>query len=420
MRRADNTVTTDHNDMLHNVESIRRDFPILEQLVHGKPLVYLDNAATTQKPLKVIETISNFYLHENANIHRSVHHLGERATLAYEGSRDKVRQFINAEKSREIIFTRGTTESINLVAASYGATCIEAGDEVVITEMEHHSNIVPWQLLCREKGAVLRVIPIDDRGQLIMEEFDRLLSERTKLVALCHVSNSLGTINPVKEVIQKAHERGVPVLVDGAQAVPHLKVDVRDLDADFYTFSSHKMFGPTGVGVLYGKERLLEAMPPYQSGGDMISMVTFEETRYNALPYKFEAGTPNIAGVIGFGAALDYMDGVGMDLIADNDRKILSYAAERAETVEGLRLIGTAGKKVGIVSFVVEGIHPHDLGTILDRQGIAIRAGHHCAMPVVKHFNVPATARASFAIYNTFEEVDRLFEGVKEAQRVLL
>ena len=411
---------TDHNDTLHNIESIRGDFPILEQLIHGKPLVYLDNAATTQKPLKVIETISNFYLHENANVHRSVHHLGERATIAYEGSRDKVRRFINAEKSREIIFTRGTTESINLVAATYGASSLEAGDEIVITEMEHHSNIVPWQLLCRQKGAVLRVLPIDDRGQLVMEELEGLLTERTKLVALCHVSNSLGTINPVKEVIQQAHERGIPVLVDGAQAAPHLKVDVRDLDADFYTFSSHKMFGPTGVGVLYGKERLLEAMPPYQSGGDMISMVTFEETRYNTLPYKFEAGTPNIADVIGFGTALDYLDGVGMDLIADNDRKIVSYAAARAETVEGLRLIGTAGKKVGIVSFVVEGIHPHDLGTILDRQGIAIRAGHHCAMPVVKHFNVPATARASFAIYNTFEEVDRLFEGVQEAQRVLL
>jgi len=411
---------TDHNDTLHNIESIREDFPILEQLIHGKPLVYLDNAATTQKPLKVIETISNFYLHENANVHRSVHHLGERATIAYEGSRDKVRKFINAEKSREIIFTRGTTESINLVAATYGASSLEAGDEIVITEMEHHSNIVPWQLLCRQKGAVLRVLPIDDRGQLVMEELEGLLTERTKLVALCHVSNSLGTINPVKEVIQQAHERGIPVLVDGAQAAPHLKVDVRDLDADFYTFSSHKMFGPTGVGVLYGKERLLEAMPPYQSGGDMISMVTFEETRYNTLPYKFEAGTPNIADVIGFGTALDYLDGVGMDLIADNDRKIVSYAAARAETVEGLRLIGTAEEKVGIVSFVVEGIHPHDMGTILDRQGIAIRAGHHCAMPVVKHFNVPATARASFAIYNTFEEVDRLFEGVQEAQRVLL
>jgi cysteine desulfurase/selenocysteine lyase len=294
----------DRNDILHNVESIRGDFPILKELIHGKPLVYLDSAATTQKPLKVIERISSFYLHENSNIHRSVHHLGEQATLAYEGGRDRVREFINAEKSREIIFTRGATEAINLVAATYGAAHLGAGDEIVVTEMEHHSNIVPWQLLCRQRGATLRVIPINDRGELILEELEPLLSERTKLVALCHVSNSLGTINPVKEVIQRAHGRGIPVLVDGAQATPHFKVDVRDLDADFYVFSSHKMFGPTGVGVLYGKESLLEEMPPYQSGGDMISMVTFEETRYNTLPYKFEAGTPNIAGVIGFAAAL--------------------------------------------------------------------------------------------------------------------
>jgi len=411
---------SDRNYILRNVEAIRGDFPILKELIHGKPLVYLDSAATTQKPLKVIERISNFYLHENSNIHRSVHHLGEEATVAYEGGRDRVRDFINAEKSPEIIFTRGATEAINLVAATYGAAHIGAGDEIVVTEMEHHSNIVPWQLLCRRKGAVLRVLPINDRGELIMEELEPLLSDRTRLVAICHVSNSLGTINPVKEVIQRAHARAIPVLVDGAQATPHFRVDVRDLDADFYVFSSHKMFGPTGIGVLYGKESLLEEMPPYQSGGDMISMVTFEETRYNTLPYKFEAGTPNIAGVIAFAAALDYIDEVGIELIAENDRKILAYATTRAEAVEGIRLIGTAEKKVSIVSFVVDGIHPHDLGTILDSQGIAIRAGHHCAMPVVKHFHVPATARASFCIYNTLDEVDRLFAGVEKAREVLL
>lgn len=407
-------------DMQYNVDLIREDFPILHQKVHGNTLVYLDNAATTQKPMAVIESIKKYYLNDNANVHRGAYSLSERATESYEAVRRKVKKFINARSTKEIVFTHGTTEAINLVASSYGHSNFKKGDEVLITEMEHHSNIVPWQLICQQTGAVLRVIPIDDRGQLILEEFDHLLTERTKLLALCHVSNSLGTINPVKNIINQAHRKGIPVLLDGAQATAHLKVDVQELDVDFYTFSSHKMFGPTGVGVLYAKESLLEAMPPYQSGGDMIIMVTFDKTRFNELPYKFEAGTPNIEGVIGFGAALEYLTKIGLDVLTGYDQKLLSYATERAEATPNLRLIGTAEEKVGILSFVVDGIHPHDLGTLLDQQGIAIRSGHHCAMPVVDHFKVPATARASFTIYNTVEEVDRLFDGVEKARKVFL
>ena len=407
-------------DMHYNVDLIREDFPILNQKIHGNTLVYLDNAATTQKPRAVVERIKKYYFNDNANVHRGAYSLSERATESYEAVRKKVKIFINARSTKEIVFTHGTTEAINLVASSYGHSNLKKGDEVLITEMEHHSNIVPWQLICQHTGAVLRVVPMDDRGQLILEEFEHLLTEKTKLLALCHVSNSLGTINPVKDIIKQAHKKNVPVLLDGAQAAAHLKVDVQELDVDFYTFSSHKMFGPTGVGVLYAKESILETMPPYQSGGDMISMVTFEKVLYNELPYKFEAGTPNIEGVIGFGAALEYLSEIGFDVLASHDQKLLSYATARAEATANLRLIGTAQEKVSILSFVVDGIHPHDLGTLLDRQGIAIRAGHHCAMPVVDHFKVPATARASFTIYNTVDEVDRLFEGIEKAREVFL
>ena len=421
MRTMQNTININSGtDMPYNVDLIRKDFPILHQKIHGKPLVYLDNAATTQKPRTVIERIKKYYLNDNANVHRGTYSLSERATESYEAVRRKVKTFINARSTREIVFTRGTTEAINLVASSYGHLQFKKGDEVLVTEMEHHSNIVPWQLICQQTGAVLKVVPIDDRGQLILEEFENLLTERTKLLALCHVSNSLGTINPVKSIIKQAHSKGIPVLIDGAQATAHLKVDVRDLDVDFYTCSSHKMFGPTGVGVLYAKENLLEAMPPYQSGGDMITVVTFDKTRFNELPYKFEAGTPNIEGVIGFGAAMEYLEKIGFDVLTSHDQKLLSYATARAEATPNLRLIGTAKEKISILSFVVDGIHPHDLGTILDRQGIAIRAGHHCAMPVVDHFNVPATTRASFTIYNTVEEVDRLFDGIENARKVFL
>ena len=421
MRTMEDTIKINSGTDIHyNVDLIREDFPILHQKIHGNTLVYLDNAATTQKPMAVIERIKEYYLNDNANVHRGAYSLSERATKSYEAVRSRVKKFINARSTKEIVFTRGTTEAINLVASSYGLSNFKKGDEVLVTEMEHHSNIVPWQLICRQTGAVLKVIPIDDRGQLILEEFERLLTEKTKLLALCHVSNSLGTINPVKDMIKQAHKMDIPVLLDGAQAAAHLEVDVQQLDVDFYTFSSHKMFGPTGVGVLYAKEPILEAMPPYQSGGDMISMVTFDKVLYNDLPYKFEAGTPNIEGVIGFGAALEYLGKIGFDVLTSYDQKLLSYATARAEATANLRLIGTAQEKVSILSFVVDGIHPHDLGTLLDQQGIAIRSGHHCAMPVVDHFKVPATARASFTIYNTVEEVDRLFEGIEKARKVFL
>ena len=396
----------------------RADFPILKQTVHGKPLIYLDNAATSQKPQSVIDCESRYYATLNANIHRGVHDLSQRATEAFEAAREKVRDFINAADTKEVVFVRGTTEAINLVAQSYGCSRFKPGDEILLTEMEHHSNIVPWQLLCEQTGAVLRVAPIDDTGELRLDEFEKLLGPRTKLVAVAHVSNALGTVNPVRRIVELAHSVGVPALVDGAQAVPHLKVDVRALDCDFYAFSGHKLYGPTGIGVLYGKAGLLDAMPPYQGGGDMISQVTFAKTLYNTLPFKFEAGTPNIAGGIGLGAALDYVETIGLDAIAAHEHDLLAYATRLAGEVPGMRLIGTAPGKAGILSFTLEGVHPHDIGTILDHEGIAIRTGHHCAMPVMQHFQVPATARASFALYNTREEIDALFHGLRKVKEL--
>jgi cysteine desulfurase/selenocysteine lyase len=401
-----------------NVDEVRRDFPILREKVYGKPLVYLDNAATSQKPQLVIETLQKYYSLENANIHRGIHFLSERATQAYEDARAKVRGFLNAAESREIIFVRGTTEGINLVAQSYGRKFIGEEDEIILSAMEHHSNIVPWQILCEQVGARLRIIPMNDDGELLIDEYERLLSDRTKLVAVTHLSNALGTINPIKQIIQIAHRGGVPVLVDGAQAVPHLKVDVRDLDCDFYAFSGHKLYGPTGVGVLYGKASLLDAMPPYQGGGDMIRSVTFEKTLYNVLPYKFEAGTPNIAGGIGLGAAIHYLSQVGLDLVTEYERELLDYATEAVSTITGVQIIGTAREKAGILSFVLEGVHAHDVGTILDQEGIAIRTGHHCAMPVMQRFGVPATARASMAFYNTREEMDALVGAIHKVKRM--
>ncbi|MGH8547323.1 MAG: SufS family cysteine desulfurase [Methylococcales bacterium] len=400
------------------VEKVRADFPILSETVRGKPLVYLDNAATTQKPRVVIDAISNLYEHDFANIHRGVHTLSERSTAAYEGTRTKIQKFINAASEKEIIFVRGTTEAINLVAQSYGTAKFGPGDEILITAMEHHSNIVPWQMLCERTGAVLKVAPINLKGELLVDEFKALLSGRTRLVSVSHMSNALGTINPVEELIALAHRRAIPVLLDGAQAIPHMRVDVRKLDCDFYAFSGHKLYGPTGIGVLYGKTELLEAMPPYQGGGDMIRRVSFEKTEYNGLPYKFEAGTPSIADTVGLGAALDYLDKIGLEAIAEHEQRLLEYATEKAQGIAGLRLVGTAANKGAILSFLLEKVHPHDIGTVLDHFGIAIRAGHHCAMPLMDFFQVPATARASFALYNTFEEIDVLMNGLKEVIEV--
>jgi cysteine desulfurase/selenocysteine lyase len=401
-----------------DVARLREDFPILKQTVHGNPLVYLDNAATTQKPQAVLDALTRYYTTMNANVHRGVHQLSERATQEYEGARAKVQRFIGAAEPREIIFVRGITEAINLVAQTYGRKNIQLGDEIIISAMEHHSNIVPWQILCEEKGATLRVIPINDEGELLLDEFERLLNPRTKLVSVVHVSNSLGTVNPVKRIIELAHSRNVPVLLDGAQSAPHMPVNVQELDCDFYTFSGHKIFGPTGIGVLYGKAKLLEAMPPYQGGGDMISSVTFEKTTYNVLPYKFEAGTPDIAGAIGLGAALDYLRGLGWDAVMAHEHELLDYATTAVSEIPGLRLIGTAKDKASVLSFVLEGVHPHDLGTVLDREGIAIRTGHHCTQPLMDRFGVPATARASFALYNTKEEIDALVRGLHKVQEV--
>ena len=401
-----------------DVETVRDEFPILRQEVRGKPLVYLDNAATTQKPLAVVDAIRDYYLRDNANVHRGVHLLSERATKAYEGARDKVRRFLNAGDRKEIVFTSGCTEAINLVAESYGRAHVAAGDEVLVTTIEHHSNIVPWQRLCESTGAHLRVAPIDDRGELILEEFERLLSPKTRMVAIVHASNALGTINPLRRIIESAHRQGVPVLVDGAQSAPHLSVDVRELDCDFYAFSGHKIYGPTGIGVLYGKQALLDAMPPYQSGGEMIRSVTFEGTVYNDLPFKFEAGTPNIAGAVGLGAALDYVDALGLSAIGAHEEDLLAYATEAVETVPGLRVYGTARAKVGVLSFTLEDIHPHDIGTVLDGEGVAVRTGHHCAQPVMDRFGVPATVRASFGIYNTRADVDRLIQSLHKVRKV--
>jgi cysteine desulfurase/selenocysteine lyase len=401
-----------------DIEKIRADFPILHQMVHGKPLVYLDNAATSQKPRAVIDAITRYYEGTNSNIHRGVHFLSEHATAEYEAARETAQKFVNAAKAHEIIFVRGTTEGINLVAQTYGRAQIHQGDEVLITAMEHHSNIVPWQILCEERGAKLRVAPINDNGELLLDEFARLLGPRTKLAAFTHVSNALGTINPVKRMIELAHAKNIPVLIDGAQAAPHIAVDVQALDCDFYTFSGHKVYGPTGIGVLYGKTALLEAMPPYQGGGDMISSVTFEKTTYNKLPYKFEAGTPDIAGVIGLGAALNYVNGLGIENIAAHEHELLTYATEKISAIPGVSLIGTAKERAGVISFVVEGVHPHDVGTILDQEGIAIRTGHHCSQPVMERFGIPATARASFAVYNTFGEIDALVRGIGKVREV--
>ncbi len=401
-----------------DVERIRKDFPALHQEVHGHPLVYLDNAATTQKPQVVIDGLSAYYSADNANVHRGVHLLSERATEAYEGARARIQRFLNAAHTREIVFVRGTTEGINLVAQTFGRRTVGAGDEIVITALEHHSNIVPWQMLCEERGATLRVVPIDDAGEVDADAYERLLNERTRLVAIAHVSNALGTILPIRRMIARAHERGAVVLIDGAQAVSHLSVDVRELDCDFYTFSGHKAFGPTGIGVLYGKTELLERMPPWQGGGDMIKSVSFEKTVYNDLPYKFEAGTPDIAGAIGLGVALDYLGGVGLDRVAEYEHELLVHATRVLSALPGVKLLGTAREKAAVVSFLVDGVHPHDVGTILDQEGVAVRTGHHCAMPVMTRFGVPATTRASFALYNTHEEVDALVAALAKVREV--
>ncbi len=401
-----------------DVERLRADFPILQTTVRGRPLVYVDNAATSQKPRQVIETTDHYYAAQNANIHRGVYWLSEQATLAYEDVREKAARFLGARDAREIVFVRSTTEAINLVASSWGRANLGPGDEVLITAMEHHSNIVPWQMICEEKGARLVVIPMNRQGELLLEEAARLIGPRTKIVALTHVSNSLGTINPVRKIVELASARGAPVLVDGAQAAPHLKIDVQELGCAFYAVSSHKMFGPTGVGVLYGRAGLLESMPPYQGGGDMIRSVTFEKTTYAPIPAKFEAGTPNIAGVIGFGAAIDYLAALPWDQVAAHEHDLLTYAVEQLCDVPGLALIGTAREKAAVVSFTLEGVHPHDVGTIVDREGIAVRTGHHCTQPVMDFFGIPATTRASFAFYNTRGEVDALAAAVRKVREV--
>jgi cysteine desulfurase / selenocysteine lyase len=401
-----------------DVQRIREDFPILREQVHGRPLVYLDNANTTQKPRQVLDALDHYYRHDNGNIHRSTHLLSERATRAFENTRTRIQQLLNASDRAEIILTKGCTESINLVSQSWGRPRLGPGDEVLITWMEHHSNIVPWQIVCEQTGATLKVVPITDRGELDLDAFERLLTDRTRIVGLIHVSNALGTINPIELLVAKARAAGAVVLVDGAQAVPHLAVDVQAIGCDFYTFSGHKMYGPTGTGALFGRRELLDAMPPYQGGGDMIASVTFEKTTYNSLPYKFEAGTPNIADAIGLGEAVRYLNGVGLERIAAYEHDLLDYATRAVSKVHGVRLIGTAKQKASVLSFVVEGIHAHDLGTILDREGVAVRAGHHCAQPVMDFFGVPATARASLAFYNTREEVDRLVDAIGKAKEL--
>lgn len=403
-----------------NSDKIRKDFPILHRQVNGKPLVYFDNGATSQKPQQVIDVINRYYQHENSNIHRGIHTLSQEATDAYEKARTTVQQFINAKHHHEVIFTSGTTGSINLVASSFGKKHLQAGDEIIISTMEHHSNIVPWQMICEEKGAVLKVIPISDKGELLMDEFEKLLSSKTKLVSITHVSNTLGTINPVKEIIKLAKKAGAFVLIDGAQAVPHTKVDVQALDCDFYAFSAHKMFGPTGVGILYGKESILNDLPPYQGGGDMIKTVTFEKTTYNELPHKFEAGTPNIVGGLGLAAAIDYMNNIGLTNIEAYEHELLSYATEKIKQIEGIRIIGEAANKASVLSFLVDGTHPSDIGMIIDKLGIAIRTGHHCTEPLMNRFDIPGTARASFAFYNTKEEIDTFILALERALKMLL
>nr|WP_298724829.1 cysteine desulfurase [uncultured Steroidobacter sp.] len=412
-------VTAPRSATTLDVAAIRRDFPILHQAVNGKPLVYLDNAASSQRPKSVIEAISRYYEHDHANVHRGVHTLSQRATDAYEGARETIRRFINARDTKEIVFVRGTTEAVNLVAQSFARPRFQPGDEILISALEHHANIVPWQLLREQIGAVLKVIPINEQGEVDFIEFQKLIGPRTRLLALAHVSNALGTIVPVEKFIKVARQHGVPVLLDGAQAIPHTPVDVQALGCDFYCFSSHKMLGPTGMGVLYGKRELLEAMPPWQGGGDMILSVSFEKTTFNQLPWKFEAGTPHIAGAIGLATAIDYLEKIGMDRIAAYEHELLEYATERLSQVPGLRIVGTAPDKAAVVSFMLDGIHPHDIGTILDTEGVAIRTGHHCAMPVMEFFKIPATARASMSFYNTREEIDRLVAALEHTRQVL-
>ena len=409
MKSGDNPVV---DNLDFDVERVRADFPLLRQQVNGKPLVYLDNGATSQKPQCVIDELVRYYTTENANVHRGVHTLSQLATDDYEGARGKVRRFLNAVDDREIIYTRGATEGINLVAQTFGRQNVGPGDEIVVSNMEHHSNIVPWQMLCEEKGAVLRVVPIDDSGELLMDEYEAMVGPRTKLVSITHVSNALGTVVPVERIVGIAHAQGVPVLLDGAQAVPHMPVDVKSLDCEFYVFSGHKLFGPTGIGILYGKGEILEALPPFQGGGEMIKSVTFEKTIYNDLPYKFEAGTPHIAGAVGLGAAIDYVQALGFEGIEAHEAELLEYGARALSAIEGLRIVGTARHKAGILSFTLENIHPHDIGTILDEQGIAVRTGHHCAQPVMQRFQIPATARASLAFYNTKQDIDALVHGL--------
>ena len=406
------------HEISFDVEKVRKDFPILSSMIHGNRLVYLDNAATTQKPNAVLDMQNVYYREQNANIHRGVHHLSEVATFEYEKARGKIKNFINAADNKEIIFTAGTTAGINLVASSFGKTFLSAGDEVIISAMEHHSNIVPWQLICEERGAKLRIIPMTDDGELILEEYEKMLSSKTKIVSVVYISNSLGTVNPIKQIIELARRNGSKVLIDGAQAVAHKKVDVQELDCDFFAFSGHKIFGPTGIGVLYGKASLLEQMKPYQGGGDMIRSVTFEKTTFNDLPYKFEAGTPNIVGGIGLGAAIDYVNIIGLDVIAEYEHSVLDYGTDVLKQVKGLRIIGTAKEKASVLSFVLEHAHPHDIGTILDREGIAIRTGHHCTQPVMQRFGIPATARASISIYNTREELDILARGIEKVREI--
>ena len=402
-----------------DVAAIRADFPALDQLIHGRPLVYLDNAATTQKPRAVLDAMRRYYEQDNANVHRGVHTLSERATEAYEGAREKVRAFVNAASVREVIFTRNATEGINLVARAWGDANVGAGDEVLITAMEHHSNIVPWQLLAERKGAALRVAPIDDRGDVILDEFARLLTPRTKIAAFVHVSNALGTINPVVEMTRLAKQAGAAVLVDGSQAAYHMAVDVQDIGADFYVFTGHKLYGPTGIGVLYGREAVLDAMPPFLGGGDMIRTVTFEGSTWNDLPYKFEAGTPHMAGAIGLGAAMDYVSGIGFEAIGAHEAALLGTATAAVSAEPGIRIVGTAARKASVLSFVMDGIHPHDIGTVVDREGVAIRTGHHCAQPVMDRYGIPATARASFAMYNTINEIDALVAALRRVRTLL-
>jgi cysteine desulfurase/selenocysteine lyase len=418
MDKKSNAAQQQNQSLRFDVKKIRNDFPILHQIINGKPLVYLDNAATSQKPKNVLDAIEKYYREYNSNIHRGVHTLSENATEAYELARLKIKNFINARSNKEVIFVRGATEAINLVAQSFGRNSLNENDEIIITELEHHANIVPWQLLSEQTGATLKFIPINDNGELIIEEYEKLLSKNTKIVAVGHISNALGTINPIKTIIDMAHEYGAKVLIDGAQATSHTSVDVQKLDCDFYAFSGHKVFAPTGVGVLYGKEALLEEMPPYQGGGDMIKMVTMMKTQYNDLPYKFEAGTPNISGTIGLGAAIDYVNEIGLENISQYENELLSYANQLASEITGLKFIGTAKQKTSILSFTLKGIHPHDIGTILNNEGIAIRTGHHCAMPVMERFKIPATSRASFAFYNTHEEIDVLIKAIDKCKKV--